>query len=321
MTIEEQIRAAVAAVDIRSRVRFRWLGALSAGPSAPASSLSEGGAIRFLVASLARRLYLDFFVSGGVRPATEESAERADTAFRAALREANTGKGPWGSGWQVLGVDGAWVIVTKDGLTLRVPAGSCRPNDRLTPGTAVEVRFPKDLPHQWPGYYLAMGDRSPTAGVPTLRLYWHVSPPGVVSLVRSLTSRLNGAGVAFKLKVLDRPSGYERCDPAVLYIPADSTVAAARQPIRDSLHDVGDELRAGVPAMTKRLRPGLAAAHDPGDGSSFGLHRCGLLAEGIVRAHEQRARTIEERMVVTARVFRDAGLDLSRPYLGANSRR
>ena len=38
--------------------------------------------------------------------------------------------------------------------------------------------------------------------------------------------------------------------------------------------------------MTKALAPGLGIAEDPGEGNSFGLHRCGLIAEGLLRARE-----------------------------------
>jgi hypothetical protein len=207
--------------------------------------------------------------------------------------------------------------VTRDGLTLRAPISACRPAHGLRLADPVMVRFPKDAPGRWPGYYLAVGDRSIPLGARVVRIYWHVEPGGAPNLVRSITERLNAADVPFELKVLDRPAAYDRFDTAVLYLARPD--ASAGRVLRTVARDVRTHMRDGIPAMTKRLLAGIAAAHDPGDGVSFGLHRCSLLAEGIVRAHGMRRRTLDGRMAAVGEVFAERGFDLRRPYRSSGS--
>jgi hypothetical protein len=46
-------------------------------------------------------------------------------------------------------------------------------------------------------------------------------------------------------------------------------------------------MRPGTPVFTKFLAPGLGLAEDPGQGDSFGQHRCRLLADAMILAYEQ----------------------------------
>ena len=69
------------------------------------------------------------------------------------------------------------------------------------------------------------------------------------------------------------------------------------------------------PVFTKTLAPGLGVAEDPGYTESFGQHRCRLLAEGLVRGHEQRIHNLEDRLRVVSDCFRAEGLDLDPPFL------
>ena len=72
--------------------------------------------------------------------------------------------------------------------------------------------------------------------------------------------------------------------------------------------------------FTKRLAPGLALAEEPaGPADSFGTHRCGLLAEAIIRAYEQKTEAIHSRMEVLAACFDEEGLSLHTPFLNAGS--
>ena len=78
-------------------------------------------------------------------------------------------------------------------------------------------------------------------------------------------------------------------------------------------------LMPGTPAFTKRLAPGLGLAEDFGDGGSFGLHRCGLLAEGVVAAREGGRGADDERLAVVVEHLRAAGVDPDAPYLRPGS--
>jgi hypothetical protein len=80
-------------------------------------------------------------------------------------------------------------------------------------------------------------------------------------------------------------------------------------------------LRPTTPMFTKRVARGLAVAEDPGDGRSFGQHRCQLVAEGLVHAHEAGKTALADLTDAIAARFADEGLLVTRPWLNAGSRR
>jgi hypothetical protein len=51
------------------------------------------------------------------------------------------------------------------------------------------------------------------------------------------------------------------------------------------------------------------------DGQSFGIQRCALLADGIVRAHEQGVVGIDARVEAVAARFAEDGVAIDAPYL------
>ena len=65
-------------------------------------------------------------------------------------------------------------------------------------------------------------------------------------------------------------------------------------------------LRPGTPALTKPLGEGIGLAEDPPGGDSFGMNRCGLLAEAMVRAAERGVRTGQERLALVEEAFHRA---------------
>ena len=73
-------------------------------------------------------------------------------------------------------------------------------------------------------------------------------------------------------------------------------------------------LRPEIPAFTLALAPGVGLAEDA-DGDSFGIRRCALLADGIVRAHEHGLTTIEARVEAIAARFGEDGVSIDAPYL------
>jgi hypothetical protein len=316
----DQVEQAVRSVEILSPTAFSWMGKRS--PRLLASvehELTERTARAFLMYNLQSRLYDSFYCTGGAAPERDNrfmGGGGGAGLFTARLAEANTGCGYWDAGWEVVGVEGERVTAQRGGLEVIARRDECLPSgEGLVVGAPVSLRFPKSLPDISPGFYMAAGDTDMRSGG-TVRLYWHVSPEGAVALMRRATEALNAAGVPFRLKAVDDPARYTRCDAAVLYIPAASYDAAA--PLLSGVYaHVQAHLRARVPAFTRLLAPGLGLAEDPGDGDSFGMHRCRLLADALVTAYEQGAQSVEER--VAAVLERFAGEDLDRPYLNPGS--
>ena len=136
--------------------------------------------------------------------------------------------------------------------------------------------------------------------------------------MRSTTSMLNQANVPFKLKMLNDPSRFTRCDAVVLYIRKDD-YGTVSQILERIYPEVVKDLRQRTPAFTKPITEGVGLAEDPGQEDGFGLHRCRLLAEGMIRAYEQGKKSVDERLQVVLDRFAESGINLEKPFLNPGS--
>jgi hypothetical protein len=317
------VRGVLRAIDIRSPSSYRWLGTLrSAGRSS--QRLAVDDLQTQLAADLQWNLYRSFYTTGGVIvPLTDtKDSARGSSSLMTALSEANEGVGHWQGGWLAAGsVDGGTVAV-RAGLRVLADASELRQGSEISDGlsTPLQVKVPKELRNATPGFYLAVGDAGSGAGagVPLLRWYWNATPLGAVDLMRLTTSRLNAAGIPFQLKALSDPTDYDRSDSVVLYTPVDQYATLA--PIVASIHArVAERLAQRTPAFVKPLARGLGIAEDPGNGESFGAHRCRLLAEGVVAAQRDAGPAEEERLEAVIHHMDDSDVELRRPYLSKSA--
>lgn len=309
----DQITDATAAVEILSPTRYRWLGE-SAPPlrAEVKRRLSTEEVREWLLLMIESRLYDAWYCQG--RPVAVTGREHRALAhgsaqFVAALSEANCGGGCWEPGWSIGTRVDQTVELVRSGLTLRAASGDWRA------GAAGdhEVRLPKELLRISPGYYMAVLDRPLPEPGPIVRLYWNMRPTGAVAFVREATKHGNGASVRGRLKVLNDPRHFDRADAAVLYVAAENLTAVAML-ARSVYRAVAADLNPHVPAFTKELVPGVAVAEDPGGGRSFGQDCCRLVAEGVVRAHEQGHRRIAARVAVVREVMAEQGVDPDEPH-------
>jgi hypothetical protein len=147
-----------------------------------------------------------------------------------------------------------------------------------------------------------------------VRAYWNVTAAGAAAIVRALTSRLNRERAPFRMKVADHPGRFDRCDAAVLYLPGE-IFQTLKEALRETAAALAGCLRPQTPAFTLELAPGVGLAEDDGAGESFGVRRCALLADGIVRAHELGIETREARLEAIAARFAEDGVRIDAPYL------
>ena len=186
----------------------------------------------------------------------------------------------------------------------------------------VSIALPPELPALSPGFLTVVGDVDLGAEQNDLiaRLYFNVSCAGAPSLVAEVTSALDRARVPFRLKVINHPERFGRCDSAVLYLHA-SDFRRTRRLLRPAVEACAGQLQARTPVFTKPLGPGVGLAEERGGAGaeSFGTRRCLLLAEGVVTAHEERIRDRRGRLAKVERCFADAGIDLDAPYLERGS--
>jgi len=322
----EQVAAVLAAAHVHSRTGYSWFGQrISPLPEAAEKAMSADTARRYLRHCLQSKLYDDFYCQGSAAAAAQAPGI-ADmprfTPFADALSAANTGQGSREEGWQVRAVQDGQVVVERHQLRLWVAAaevvtaGGSRPEA----GGMVSVRLPKELLKLSPGFYMALGDEGLPChdAEPLVRFYWNLESDTAPRLVRELTGRLNQARIPFRLKVVNDHRRYTRCDAGVLYVPRRHypTVVAVVRTVHGA---VRDGLAPQTPALTKQLAPGLGLAEEPPGGDSFGTHRCGLLADGIIRAHEQGRRSLADRMQVIADRLEEDGISLDAPFLNPGS--
>lgn len=313
---EVQVAAALRAVEVRPPAAFLWFGRRFA--VRPAGRCAEPRDL--LVDAIAQRLHEDFHGAGVPRPQDRGPVTPADDGgdFARALSQANCGRGAWQAGWRVAAVDGdAIAVVRPDGLRLLAPAEDCRAEGAIGAGAQADVRVPKELTGLFSGAYVALGDTPGPAG-DLARLYWSIAAAGAVTLVARVTYALNRAGLPFALELPDNPARYGR-RPAATVLLARADVDAAVALLRPLLRALAAHLADRAPAFTKPLARGLALAEEPGDATSFGEHRCRLLAEAIVTASEQGRHGAEQRQAAVRERFRAAGLTLDAPYLQPGS--
>lgn len=319
-----QVSDVLRATSISSSNRAYWFGKPLEPASASGIRLAKEQRREVLVLALRRRLYEDFFCAGGAGrtslPAPRASA--GETAeFRRRLRAANTAPSYVDADWLLLEFEGDEVVAARPGLQVWAPLDLCEPGPlSLVPGEQIGVDMPAELPNVSPGYYTACGADWPASHPPNLvRLYWHLTPESAPPLVQTLTAGLSRLRVPFRLKVLNTPSAYVRCDAGVLYVDH-ADLRRTQSVIEDAYLEVAPFVTAPIPALTKPLAPGLGLAEDPSGSESFGENRCRLLAEALVESAELGERTLNARLARVEAHFRRAGLDLERPYLNPGSR-
>ena len=232
------------------------------------------------------------------------------------LSAANAGRPHWETGWEVFHVDASGSIMAqKNGVSRTFWPGEFVTYDGPGAGprisSRVDVYFATESRNMQPGFYFAFGEtfgEDPDSS-DLVRFYWDIEAAGAVPLTRGLTRALNRFQVPFRFKCLNDRGVYGRLDPAVLFINRRYFRIAADliAPIREEL---AEHLRPDTPLFTKRLAPGLGFAEDPGDGGSFGMHRCRLLAEAIWR---------EPSIDGIVKAFESNGISIDRPYLNTGS--
>jgi hypothetical protein len=313
---------AVAAVRVCSPTVFSWFGVRSPKlPRRVREAIGPDLARAYLTHSLQTRLYNDYFVRGlavASTPGVAVSLNVGLTEFVSRLSSANTGAGYWESGWRVSARWKDAVSVCKNGLTINVNTDQCALHDNgsLVLDRETRVWFPKENFGLSPGFYVGLGEQEfvRDGSIPIVRFYWNATPEGAVRLIGRVSKDLNRARLPFFIKALNEPLKFTRCDAVVLY-GYRGDYKRMNDCLKPIYRDVRAYLKPRTPAFTKRIAHGVGLAEDPGTGESFGMHRCRLVAEGIVKAHRDGIRTSHGGLDSVERRFREEGVDLDRPFL------
>ena len=324
----KQIEAAVQAIEFISPFNFSWFGKQPRLiPIEVLRTLSPSAARQYLLAILQEQLYTNFYCKGFASPikwdASQFQSLGVTTPLVEKLSQANSGNGYWNNGWLVQSVTGGEIItVSQAGLILRVLTKDCLVSEgkSITVGEIVSLRCPKEYPNTSPGFYIAASNKElvPNDWQEIIRLYWNITPAGAVSLMRIVTSIFNREYLPFRLKVLKDPARFSRCDAVVLYLRR-GDYQRMQNTLEAIYCELADDLKIGTPVFTKPLTAEVGLAEEPLHDSSFGLHRCRILADGMISAHQDGKKGIEERVLAIADMFQAEGINLEKPFLNPGS--
>ena len=319
MTFDQQLRAIVGAVAFAApdRVRITSMRNVQREIVIAMQGNAFGG--------LTYALYTDWYCAlpSDAAPATAPAASAASAAeFLAGLQAANPIPYRHEDGWTVTRADasGAWIANAMQqqrfaALNEIVPLAGA-----LAPGLPVRLVPLRGMVTGAGGHYLISGRPilDPQTGR-QVRFYWNVAADGAAAFLRDLGTRLERRRIPFQAKVPVGPSLYARTDAGVLYLN-DEDVEAAIDAIAATYQTLRSHLRPAVPLFTRELAPGLGFAESPPTRDSFGMHRCGLIAEGLLWAEQRSAREFEARLAIVRERLTAYGLELDRLERNPTSR-
>jgi HopA1 effector protein family len=259
-------------------------------------------------------------------PAKNNLVNGIDLDFFRQLDRHNTSRGYLDPGWQILAETAEReTIVCKDGLHLHVDRQRYVPPEFHQ--SKIGELIPVFLPHNLVGVdtYIMVGNLGSPAprltdakSSPLVRVYFNISPAGAIAIAPQLTAKLNQLGVPFQLSVLHNPVEFYRHDPTTLLLDRSSYLAIYAD-LFTLYRSHQADFAPTVPIFTKQLAPGLGIAEEPMTTDAFGIHRCELVAEGLVSAFDRGQSSTADRLDRIATVWERAQIDRDRPYLNPNA--
>lgn len=245
------------------------------------------------------------------------------------LHANNCGTGYFDPGWLILKQESdGRLAVQKRNLTLHLHRDRHLKLDErdASVGDTIAIRMPSNQVE--PDFYVAIGNagpgkRSPAGGsLQAAYIYFNFNPTGALAVMHSLTRQLNDIGIPFTFKAVSDASDYERYDSAMLHFEH-RHYETLRQILQPIYMDNRSQFQAAVPLFTKLLAPGLGLAEDPGNSETtqerFGINRCQIVADSLLRIWQNGENSIEARMRSIHQHFSSLGIGLQHPYLNAGS--
>jgi hypothetical protein len=248
-------------------------------------------------------------------------------AFMQTLSLANSSLETPDQNWKIYHADAQGIWAEKNGRLRQaypnrfIPA---IPNAPLAVNQYIHFLRQKENRHIQQVFYYVHSNRYMEHDAPQVRIYWHITPDGAAPLIKLITDLLNQNGIAFNFKCLNHPDLYNRADSAVLYLEKryfDYTLRV----LKPHLSSLAKYMLETSPLFTQTIARGLSFAEDPGNGQSFGMHRCQLIAKGLLMAYEKKsisAGTIEAERInqrCITEVFNSKGIEITRLHLNPHS--
>jgi hypothetical protein len=311
---DQQLRAMVAAVSFASPQQARVTNLNGAQRDIAVADERDA------FGGLAAALYADHY---SLLPAAEERpATETGTAFVAALQAANPVAPRHQDGWTVMRADvgGIWIVDAAQQPRFATLNEIVPLANTIAPGSPVRLVPQRDYVTAPAGHFVIFGRQGfdPQTGR-QIRFYWNIAPAGAAGFLREIGARLERRRIPFQAKVPVDPARYARTDCGVLYLN-DEDVEAAGDAVAATYQVLRENLRPAVPLFTREIAPGLAFAESPPTRESFGMHRCGLIAEGLLWAEARGVREGEARLAILRERLTAYGLDPDRLEFNPTSR-
>jgi hypothetical protein len=248
-------------------------------------------------------------------------ADHLQIDLTASLKQVNTTTDEWDRGWKIYQMAASGKIFVQKAERSRAAlagayASETMKSHGLQIGDLVSLRVYSANSELQAAFFHSFGRQLADQfdDYSAVRLYFNIDAESAATLLAELSSLLNQYYVPFHFKTLVDSRQYGRADSAVLYIARRyyqfvvSLLAHLPALLGSGLHDP-------VPMFCQRIMRGVGVAEDPGTGESFGMHRCRVVAEGLVAAWEDGLQTIDERLKSIENRFEIYDLILEKPYL------
>lgn len=255
--------------------------------------------------SLALYLYQNHFTRRAVaKKKMPPPAASAQKAFIRAVVNANVFPYIWTplelkhktSGGGIFSLNGLNIIVTKS---------QCRSKSRR-----YEVKLPSHCLEQDIWYRFFSGDFQKVFSAPLARIYFNCTPKGAVQLLKEWSKTAATSQMSFALKLGINLKNYLlRNDNCILYYRRSDEEIFSKH-----IAKRGQFLRPENLPLTRILAPGVSYAEDPvNESTSFGMHRCLLIAKGLSQSNAKSK--FEGHHANVVRIWKQEGLVPDEPWL------
>ena len=296
-------------------------------PNKLKTTLKKDKLRNILIENLKDELYKRYYCTGTTNETISSSPEydvsryHYDPFFVDKLSQSNKSHGYFDENWKIDSINKDKILVSGNMGKFYVSFKSDNKKyvsqyKKPKIGQAIKIHTPKEMFNISPGFYMVNGDKSIDKDAQILRFYWNINPGGAMKLIHNITTIFNKINLPFKLKIINDPARFTRCDSAVLYVEKKNylSILPYLQKIHKKIYLYMNNL---VPSFTKKIAKGLAIAEDPGisTNESFGTNRCRILAEGLVKIFEIDNLGSPEKIKIIIDCFKENNINLEKPYM------
>lgn len=288
MNIESHLSEISSALHIDKNGRLKWMGEDQPYFTPEVwSAFSTIEQQQHLGRQLKDLLYSSYYQLGHAQPTNTQNERIGNGSMETELMQCLGDLGNWDEGWKLLEKRKQASKICKNGLTLWASTEHIRNTDK-----GIAVLMPASRTNVSPGFFAVVGEAGPEEeqGIIT-RVYFHIEPAGACILTKTLVEFFNAHKTRFSYKVLSDSAAFTRADSAVLYLDKQD-YPMVETFIHEHWQTLSPFLRHNTPAFTKAIAKGVAVAEDPGNGDSFGEHRCQLIAEVLIANHYSEVHEI-----------------------------